>query len=827
MNEPPTPRDEMRARAAALLEFPAVRLRLASHTSSVLGREHALALQPAWDRDEVLRRQRETAEARSFLDGGGDLDLADAADIRPIVQRTARDGLVGGPDLRQVHDTLRAVRLARTAILRSRRDLGLLATLAQRLPDLEALERELGRSIGRDGTVEDNASPALREARSQAGIAYGRLVQTLDRILRSSLGRRVLQESLMTERNGRMVLPVRVEQRSHFPGLVHDASDSGATLFMEPLATVSLGNRWQEMKIAAAREEERVLRRLSASVGAEAAAIAAALDTMARLDAAVARARYARELGATAPAVADEDTPYLRLVEARHPLLTGSVVPVSLELGRSPSSGPGWTALLISGPNAGGKTVALKTTGLLSLMHQAGLQVPAAPGTVLPVWDGVYADIGDQQSIELSLSTFSSHVTAVRSILASASPHSLVLLDELGTSTDPEEGSALAKALLLHFVARGIPLVATTHQREVAALAQEAPGALNASVELDPSTLAPTYRLTLGLPGRSYALAIAARLGLGPEVVEKARSLLAPGHRRLEGLLIELQEERHEAARMRHEAQELRDRAAQQQAEVETRLEDLRAEEGPRGLRRPPRPAGAGPRAPGPPPRRRARPASGHRRPRHAPHPPARPGPARGRRDGARGAARAPLPGLAARACPRPVAQRAGRRRPRPRPRLLRPRRDHRVARRLRQPSRSPWATSACGSPRSSLSFRWSPPPPRPSPRPAAAGAAPPTRTRRRRASRPALLRSPRSTSTCAATASRRRWRSSKPSSTAPCSTATRTSASSTARARAPSAAPCGSASIGTPSSSRGARRRAAAATARRWWTLREREVSE
>ena len=586
MNEPPTPRDEMRARAAALLEFPAVRRRLASHTSFVLGREKALALEPAWDRDEVLRRQRETAEARSFLDGGGELDLADASDIRPIVQRTARDGLVGGPDLRQVHDTLRAVRLACNAILRSRRDLGLLGTLAQRLPDLEDLERELGRAIGRDGMVEDAASPALREARSQAGIAYGRLVETLNRILRSSLARRVLQEPLLTERNGRMVLPVRVEQRSHFPGLVHDTSGSGATLFMEPLATVSLGNRWQEMKIAAAREEERVLRHLSASVGAEAAAIGIALDTTARLDAAVARARYARELGATAPAVAEEETPYLRLVEARHPLLAGAVVPVSLELGRRPSSGPGWTALLISGPNAGGKTVALKTIGLLSLMHQAGLQVPAAQGTVLPVWDGVYADIGDQQSIELSLSTFSSHVTSVRSILASATSRSLVLLDELGTSTDPEEGAALAKALLLHFVARSIPLVATTHQREVAALAQEAPGALNASVELDPKTLAPTYRLTLGLPGRSYALAIAARLGLGPEVVERARSLLSPGHRRLEGLLTELQEERHEVARMRHEAtrmrheaQEVLDRAAEQEEEVETRLEGLRAQE--------------------------------------------------------------------------------------------------------------------------------------------------------------------------------------------------------------------------------------------------------
>ena len=684
MNGPPTSRDQMRARATALLEFPAVRLRLASHTSSALGREQALALEPAWDRDEVLRRQRETAEARSFLDGGGDLDLVDATDIRPIVQRTARDGLVGGPDLRQVYDTLRAVRLARNAILRSRRDLGLLATLAQRIPDLEGLERELGRSIGRDGAVEDNASPALREARSQAGIAYGRLVQTLDRILRSSMGRRVLQENLMTERNGRMVLPVRVEQRSHFPGLVHDASDSGATLFMEPLATVSLGNRWQEMKIAAAREEERVLRRLSASVGAEADAIAAALETMARLDAAVARARYARELGAVAPAVAEEDTPYLRLVEARHPLLTGSVVPVSLELGRQAASGPGWTALLISGPNAGGKTVALKTTGLLSLMHQAGLQVPAGQGTVLPVWDGVYADIGDQQSIELSLSTFSSHVTAVRSILASASPHSLVLLDELGTSTDPEEGSALAKALLLHFVQRRIPLVATTHQREVAALAQEAPGALNASVELDPKTLAPTYRLTLGLPGRSYALAIAARLGLGPEVVERARSLLSPGHRRLEGLLTELQEERHEAARMRHEAQELRDRAAQQQEEVEARLEDLRAEED-----REVSDARLGLQAHARELQERLRAAERALRAVTAvpamPRTPQRsPGPAGGRRDGARGAARAPLRGVAARARPRSVAGLAGRGRPGPRPRLLRPRRGHRLARRLR-----------------------------------------------------------------------------------------------------------------------------------------------
>ena len=579
MNELPTPRDEMRARATALLEFPAVRLRLASHTSFVLGREKALALEPAWDREEVLRRQRETAEARSFLDGGGELDLSDAADIRPVVERTARDGLVGGQELRQVHDTLRAVRLGRNAILRSRRDLGLLGTLAHRLPDLEDLERELGRAIGRDGAVEDGASPALREARSQAGIAYGRLVETLNRILRSSLRRRVLQDALLTERNGRMVLPIRVEQRSHFPGLVHDTSDSGATLFMEPLSTVSLGNRWQEMKLAAAREEERVLRRLSANVGEAAAEITSGLETMARLDAAMARARYASDLNATAPALAEDETPYVRLVEARHPLLTGSAVPISLELGRQPSSGPGWTALLISGPNAGGKTVALKTTGLLSLMHQAGLQVPAAPGTVLPVWDGVYADIGDQQSIELSLSTFSSHVTAVRSILASATSHSLVLLDELGTSTDPEEGAALAKALLLHFVARGIPLVATTHQREVAALAQEAPGALNASVELDPKTLAPTYRLTLGLPGRSYALAIAARLGLGPEVVERAKRLLSPGHRRLEGLLTELQEERHEAARMRHEAQQLRDQAAQQQEEVETRLESLHAQE--------------------------------------------------------------------------------------------------------------------------------------------------------------------------------------------------------------------------------------------------------
>ena len=593
----------LRARSLALLEFPAVLEQLASHAGFVLGRREALALTPSSDPVTVAERQRETAEARLFLETGGVMEFGDAGDVSVEAQRAAKGGVLTGLELRAVAETLRAGRLARGAFLRRDTACPALAALARRIPDMDAREAAVFRAIGVDGQVEDAASATLRELRSQARVAYGRLEDTLQRLVRSDRTRRVLQEPLVTERNGRLVVPVRVEMRGRMPGLVHDVSGSGETIFVEPLAAVSLGNQWRELKLAEAREEERVLRELSLSIGDYADEVDLTQGLLARLDAALAKGRYALSLSAHPAATADEGLQDVRLAGARHPLLRGRVVPLSLELGhvgrqpahpdsvlslsKEPVEGSNEQAseqriLLITGPNGGGKTVALKTLGLLALMHQAGLQTPAEPGTVLPIFDAVYADIGDQQSIEQSLSTFTSHMTSVRGILSQATSRSLALMDELGSSTDPEEGAALAEAVLQSLLDIGVTTIATTHLRRVAAFVQETPGMVNASVELDPETFAPTYGLTVGLPGRSYALTIAERVGLPHGVVERAQSMLSPEHRRVEELLAEVVEERQAAADVRAEgeaalaeAQEVRRQA---EAELE-RLRELRVEQ--------------------------------------------------------------------------------------------------------------------------------------------------------------------------------------------------------------------------------------------------------
>ena len=587
--------DVLRDRSLELLEFPAVLEQLASHAGFVLGRREALALTPSPDPAAVAERQRETAEARLFLETGGNLEFGDAGDVSVEVQRAVKGGVLTGLELRAVAETLRAGRLARGAFLARDRACPALAALARRVPDMDAREAAVFRAIGVDGQVEDAASPALRELRSQARVAYGRLEDTLQRLVRSDRTRQVLQEPLVTERNGRLVVPVRVEMRGRMPGLVHDVSGSGETIFVEPLAAVSLGNQWRELKLAESREEERVLRDLSLSIGDYADEVDLTQSLLARLDATIARGRYAHALRANPAATADEGLRDVRLVGARHPLLRGHVVPLSLELGRVKAEpvrpelveGPHERAserriLLITGPNGGGKTVALKTLGLMALMHQAGLQTPAEPGTVLPIFDAVYADIGDQQSIAQSLSTFTSHMTSVRGILSQATPRSLALMDELGSSTDPEEGAALAEAVLQSLLDIGVTTIATTHLRRVAAFVQETPGMVNASVELDPETFAPTYGLTVGLPGRSYALTIAERVGLPHGVVERAQGMLSPEHRRVEELLAEVVEERQAAADVRAEGEaalaEAQDLRRQAEAELD-RLRELRVEQ--------------------------------------------------------------------------------------------------------------------------------------------------------------------------------------------------------------------------------------------------------
>ena len=570
--------ESLRARSLELLEFPAVLSQLASHAGFVLGRREALALTPSSNAEAVAERQRETAEARLFLETGGVMEFGDAGDVSAEAQRAAKGGVLTGLDLRAVAETLRAGRLARGAFLRRDKACPALAALAGRIPDMDAREAAISRAIGVDGQVEDAASHTLRELRSQGRVAYGRLEDTLQRLVRSDRTRRVLQEPLVTERNGRLVVPVRVEMRSRMPGLVHDVSGSGETIFVEPLAAVSLGNQWRELKLAESREEERVLRELSLSIGDYADEVDLTQGLLARLDAALAKGRYAIALSATPAATAPEGLQDVRLVGARHPLLKGHVVPLSLELGHVAveyGEDAPRRIVLVTGPNGGGKTVALKTLGLMALMHQAGLQTPAEAGTVLPIFDGVYADIGDQQSIAQSLSTFTSHMTSVRGILLQATSRSLALIDELGSSTDPEEGAALAEAVLHSLLEAGITTMATTHLRRVAAYVQETPGMVNASVELDPETLAPTYGLTVGLPGRSYALTIAARVGLPGGVVDRAQSMLSPEHHRVEELLAEVVEERQAAADVRAEGEAALAEAEELRREAEAELERL------------------------------------------------------------------------------------------------------------------------------------------------------------------------------------------------------------------------------------------------------------
>ena len=608
-------------KAGRLLEFDQVLAQVASYCRTVLGREKVAALEPSEDLLEVATRQQETTETRRFIDGGGSLEFGPENDITELIQRAMLGGLLRGDELYAVRAFARAARYDRDELsrpstssrastgsgvaARSGDDLPLLSSLASNIPELGHLDSEIGAAISPAGEVLDYASPLLGRLRAESRQAQNRLNEIMERNLRRFQRSEVVQEPLITQRNGRMVLLIKTEMRYRVPGIVHDVSDSGATVFVEPMAAVDMGNRWREARLAEEREVERVLRHLTNRVGDTGEDLMLALDIVARLDLDVAKARYSAALRATPPVIGDDggrphpalsqgerelvggegivgggqdDTSEprrLRLSRARHPLLlsqskSGDVVPISLSLDSERG------VLLITGPNAGGKTVALKTVGLLAVMAHAGLHIPADEAR-FPGFDGIYADIGDQQSIQESLSTFSSHITNLLGIMRQATGRSLVLVDELGTSTDPEEGAALASAVLRHFQRMGVFLVGTTHQRGVARTVQEHPGMVNASVDLDPATLAPTYQLTVGLPGRSYALTIAARLGLPQEIIEDASAGVSPVEQATETLLRELQQERRTVEQLKEEAESSRLAAVRLQQQLEEQLSSVEA----------------------------------------------------------------------------------------------------------------------------------------------------------------------------------------------------------------------------------------------------------
>ena len=586
------------ADAVRLLEFDQVRQQLASYARTVMGEEAALGLMPGQDHLTIATDLQETTEAREFIEGGGGLEFGPRIDFRELVQRALLGGLLRGEELHYIRELLQAARYDRSR-LANRDEFPLLSGYAGNIPDLSAIEGAIASAISPAGEVLDDASPNLRQLRQESRMVHQRLNETMERNLRRFQRMEVVQEPLITQRNGRLVLLIKAEMKPRVPGIVHDVSDSGSTVFVEPMGAIELGNRWREARLAEEREVERVLRQLSSQTSRAGQELLLTLDILSRLDFDMAKGRYSSALRAVSPWVAGQRDRErrLRLTGARHPLLSGQgagragsdVVPVSIELGgepvgnAAPDSGDDReaadsirppTVMLITGPNAGGKTVALKTVGLLSLMAQSGLHVPADEAA-LPLFDGVFVDIGDQQSIEQALSTFSSHIQNLLTIMGQATAQSLILVDELGTSTDPEEGAALGQAILSHFLEQGPLVVATTHHRGVARFVQETPGMVNASVDLHPQTLRPTYRVTLGVPGRSYALTIAARLGMPPQVIEQARTAISPVEQATEDLLLQLQEERRVIEELRQQAEANLARSRQQQAEAESQLANV------------------------------------------------------------------------------------------------------------------------------------------------------------------------------------------------------------------------------------------------------------
>ena len=564
----------MDTNSLAMLEFPRVRERLADYTSFPAGRELALNLQPTSDAEWVKLLLKQSSEARRLLSVRPDFHISEAYDVREDVTRAEKGVSLDPLILLKVLKTLAAARLARSGLNRLSNDLPALWGIAQEITPLTQTEAEIGKCLSPVGDVLDAASPHLADVRWRLKDTRRQLQDRLAAIVKSKRGQDALQEQLVTERNGRYVLPVRVESKRELKGIVHDVSNTGATVFIEPMETIEAGNELRQLEVEERQEIERILAALSALVGAAAEDIRLNIEILARLDLALAKALYAEKVRAIEPEIiSDKDGSHLRLLNARHPLLKGDAVPLSVEIGRD------FSVLIISGPNAGGKTVALKTIGLLVLMAQAGLPVPCADGTAMPVYDQVFADIGDEQSIEQTLSTFSAHISNLARIVKQTTPHSLVLLDELGISTDPGEGAALAQATLAHFVEKGTTVVVTTHFSELKAFAHLNKGLRNASLDFDPVTLMPTYRLSVGTPGGSNALNIAARFGLPEDIVSNARSIMSKGSQEVEAMMVDLAAERKKLEEARGFISKEQARVTELSAHLENEISRIRDRE--------------------------------------------------------------------------------------------------------------------------------------------------------------------------------------------------------------------------------------------------------
>ena len=579
----------MDSKTLQVLEYPKILERLKAFCDFSASMELARALEPTDSSDLALARLAETSEARKLF-SVQDIGIGGAHDIRPAADLAARGGVLDPVQLLDIKSTLISCREIKKSLERKTDEYPRLAQIAAGLPESHGIVDAITRVLSERGEVLDSASPKLATLRREIKIAHDRLMSRLQKYLTDSGNK--LQEPIITQRDGRYVIPLRAEFKGQIKAVVHDQSASGATLFVEPLPVVELNNKVRELELQERDEERRILYQLSAQIGEHREELIYGVENLAVLDLIFAKAKYAEELKASEPVLHElsansnqrsaknrkqelktESRTLIRLLNARHPLLDPNTV-VAIDVDPK----PGTRAIVITGPNTGGKTVSLKTVGLLALMAQSGLHIPAQSGSELPCFQAVYADIGDEQSIEQSLSTFSGHITNIIHILKQIDHRSLVIFDELGAGTDPQEGAALARAILNHLLETGCTTLVATHYPELKTFAHSTEGVVNASLEFDIKTLRPTYHLTIGLPGRSNALLIAQRLGLHQTIIDSAKAEIHPDDLRADKLLDDIRKERNRTSRERQKLEKARDRLESQTKELEKRLEKIEDE---------------------------------------------------------------------------------------------------------------------------------------------------------------------------------------------------------------------------------------------------------
>lgn len=567
----------MNEKALRVLEYHKIIERLSQFAGSALGREKCKALMPTDNYKEIERMQKETSDALARIFAKGTLSFSGIPDIRASLKRLEIGATLGAGELLKISSVLTATLRAKNYGY-NQKSVSEVEDAAQDcltekfhlLEPLSPINNEIMRCIISEEEIADDASPGLKSVRRNIKLTNDKIREQLNSIVNAAAAKGQLQDAIITMRNGRYCVPVKQEYKNQFQGMMHDQSSTGSTAFIEPIAIVRLNNELAELAIKENEEIEKILAELSNMVGKELENLAYNINTLVELDFIFARAQLSKQMKGSEPKFNQDH--YVNIKKGRHPLIDPhSVVPIDIYLGKD------FHLLVITGPNTGGKTVSLKTVGLFTLMGQSGLHIPAFDGSELSVFQEVYADIGDEQSIEQSLSTFSSHMTNTVSILEKADENSLVLFDELGAGTDPTEGAALAMAILTHLHKRRIRTMATTHYSELKIFALSTPGVSNACCEFSVETLRPTYRLLIGIPGKSNAFAISQKLGLGADIVEQAKGFIQTKDESFEDVIsgleanrIAMEKDKEEIARYKKEAEELRRKLAEKNTKLDS-----------------------------------------------------------------------------------------------------------------------------------------------------------------------------------------------------------------------------------------------------------------